>query len=38
MSGVIARFVSNFVAMATRVGPLKIRLTSFDSLSRRTLW
>jgi len=34
--GVIACFVSNFVAMATRVGPVKIWLTSVDSLSRRT--
>jgi len=24
--------------MASRVGPLKLRLTSFDSLSRRTPW
>ena len=30
-SGVIACFVSNFVAMATRAGPVKIWLTSFDS-------
>jgi len=36
MSGVIACFVSNFVAMTTRAGPVKIRLTSFDSLSQRT--
>jgi len=34
-SGVIACFVSNFVAMATRVGPVKIWRTSFDSLSWR---
>ena len=35
-SGVIACFVSNCVAMATKAGPVKIWLTSFDSLSQRT--
>jgi len=35
-SGVIACFVSNFVAMATRVGRCKISLTSFDSPTPKT--
>jgi len=35
-SRVIACFVSIFIAMATKVGPVKNWLTSFDSLSRRT--
>ena len=33
---VIADFVPNFVAMATRVGIFKISLTSFDSLTPKT--
>jgi len=35
-SGVIACFVSNFVAMATRVGRCKIWLTLFDSPTQKT--
>jgi len=34
---VIADFVSDFVAMATWVGPFKIRLTSLDSLIPKLL-
>jgi len=34
--GVIACFVSNFVAMATKVGRCKIWLTSFDSPTPKT--
>jgi len=35
-SGVIACFVSNFVAMTSRIAPLKIWLTSFDSPTPKT--